>query len=86
MKRKIAYIFSGGNISKPALLIIRGSVILSCVLLALSLLMEVWAGPMTARNIHIFRLAADLYRAPQGVLLAGFVGALIVDSIIKEGR
>ena len=65
---------------------IRGSVLLSCALLALSLLIEVWAGPMTARNVHMYRLAADLYRAPQGVLLAGFVGALIVDTVIKEGR
>ena len=86
MGRKLKYIFSGENISRPALLIIRGSVMLSCALLALSLLMEVWAGPMTARNVHIYRLAADLYRAPQGVLLAGFVGALIVDSVIKGER
>ncbi len=86
MRKKLSYILSGENISRPALLMIRGSVLLSCALLALSLLIEVWAGPMTARNVHMYRLAADLYRAPQGVLLAGFVGALIVDTVIKEGR
>lgn len=86
MKRKLLYILSGRNISKPALLVIRVSLILSCALLAFSLLIAVWAGPLTARSVCIYRLSADLYRAPQGVLLAGFVGALIIDSLIKEGR
>lgn len=86
MKRKLWYILSGKNISGPALAVIRLSLILSCALLTLSLLTAVWAGPLTARSVFACRLSADLYRAPQGVLLAGFVGALIIDSVIKEGR
>lgn len=86
MRGRLKKFLSGGNISKSALSLIRYSLILSCALLVLSLLLTVWAGPLTARNIYIHRLAADLYRAPQGVLLAAFVGALIIDTAIKEGR
>lgn len=86
MKKRLMEMLSGKNISGPALTLIRFSLILSCALLVLSLLTEVWAGPLTARNVYIHRLAADLYRAPQGVLIAASVGSLVIDALIKEGR
>ena len=61
----------------------RASLMLSCALLAASLLLAVYAGPLTAYNVHILKLSADLYRAPQGVLLVASLGALIVDSKLK---
>ncbi len=75
-----------GKPSPPALFILRLGLALSCVILAIALLVLVYAGPMTARNVHIHRLIADLYRAPQGVLLVTFIGALIVECQWKEGR
>lgn len=83
MRKKLLYILSGKNISAPALAMVRASLLVSCALLAASLLVEVYAGPMTAHNVHIHRLSADLYRAPQGVLLVAFLGALIVDFKLK---
>ncbi len=83
MRKKLRRLFSGENISQPARRLLRGCLALSCVLLALSLVLAVWAGPLTARNVHILRLSADLYRAPQGVLLVASLGALIVDAKMK---
>ena len=86
MKKKLRYMLSGVNISGPALFVIRLSMKISCAVLVLSLLTHISAGPMTAENVYIYRLAADLYRAPLGVLLTAFLGALIIDALIKEGR
>lgn len=83
MRKKLRRLLSGKNITPPARWLMRTSLALSCVLLALSLVLAVWAGPLTARNVHILRLSADLYRAPQGVLLVAFLGALIVDAKMK---
>lgn len=83
MRKKLLSLLSGKNISKPAKFLIRLSLVVSCALLVSSLLLAVYAGPLTARNVHILRLSADLYRAPQGILLVGFLGALIVDSKMK---
>lgn len=83
MRKKLLYILSGKNISKPARTIMRLSLILSCLLLTASLLLAVYAGPLTAYSVELHRLSADLYRAPQGVLLVSFLGALIVDSRLK---
>lgn len=83
MRKWLSYILSGKNISKPARTIVRLSLILSCLLLTASLLLAVYAGPLTAYNVELHRLSADLYRAPQGVLLVSFLGALIVDSRMK---
>lgn len=83
MRKKLRRFLSGKNISPPARWLMRVSLALSCALLALSLVLAVWAGPLTARNVHILKLSADLYRAPQGVLLVAFLGALIVDAKMK---
>lgn len=83
MRKKFRRLLSGKNIAPPARWLMRTSLALSCALLALSLVLAVWAGPLTARNVHILRLSADLYRAPQGVLLVAFLGALIVDAKMK---
>lgn len=83
MRKKLSYILSGANISKPAKTLMRFSLILSCALLAASLLLAVYAGPLTAHSVTLHRLSADLYRAPQGVLLVAFLGALIVDSKMR---
>lgn len=86
MKRRLRLMLTGGNISPPALFLMRLALRLSCAILALALLVQVRAGPLTAGNVYIHRLAADLYRAPLGVLLAAFVGALIVDALMRDGR
>ena len=47
MRKWLSYILSGKNISKPARTIVRLSLILSCLLLTASLLLAVYAGPLT---------------------------------------
>lgn len=86
MRKRLLAILSGKNISKPARTLLRASLTLSCVLLAASLLLAVYAGPQTAYSVHILKLSADLYRAPQGVLLVASLGALIVDAAAKGAR
>ncbi len=71
--------FKGRSISWPARLLIEGGLILSAVLLAGALLLAVYTGPLTAHNVHIHRLIADLYRTPQSVLLVTHLGALILE-------
>lgn len=83
MRKKLLYILSGEKISRPAKRLIRFSLVVSCLLLTASLLLAVYAGPLTAHNVELLRLSADLYRAPQGVLLVAFLGALIVDAKLR---
>ncbi len=66
-------------LSPPAYGLIKGGLVLSCALLAASLALVLHAGPLSAHNVHIHRLAADLYRAPLGVLLLTHLGALLVE-------
>ncbi len=67
------------RLSPPAEFILRLGLTLSALMLAAALLLAVWAGPLDPRNIHIHRLAADLYRTPQSVLLVCALGALIAE-------
>ncbi len=75
--------FRWDRVSRPALLLIRGGLALSCVLLALSLLTAVYAGEITARNIRLFFLYVSLYKAPLGVLFLTTLGALCIDAAFK---
>ena len=69
----------GRRLSRPAYLLIRYGLIFSCLILAAALLLAVYTGPLTAHNVHIHRLIADLYRTPQAVLLVTHLGALTLE-------
>lgn len=88
MKRAV-YIISGiltlRGVSPTARALVRGSLAVSCVILAAALLYGVYIGDFSPRDILRHRLLADLYRAPQGVLLVSSLGALIVDSSSRGG-
>ncbi len=70
-------------VSRPAVLLIRAGLALSCALLALSLLTAVYAGEITARNIRLFFLYVSLYKAPLGVLFLTTLGALFIDAAVR---
>ncbi len=86
MKDKLRKIAKGAGFSPPAYLILRLGLILSCLMLASSLLIAVYIGPPGLHNRAAYSLMAQLYREPQSVLLVSSVGALILDGLMKEGR
>ncbi len=79
----ISRLLSLRGVSPEARRMVRWSLALSCAILALALLYGVYIGPLNAGNVQSHRLLADLYRAPQGVLLVSSLGALIVDSSLR---
>ncbi len=86
MKNKLRKIFSGEGFSAPAYFILRCGLVLSCLMLAASLLIAVYIGPPGLHNHTTYSLVAQLYREPQSVILVTSLGALIVDRLMKEGR
>lgn len=84
MKNRTRRSPSGDNISPPARIMMRAGLILSCLMLSASLLIAVYAGEPTLHNRFLCSLYAQLYRAPQGVLLVISLGALCVDGLIKQ--
>ncbi len=71
------------RLSRPAYYLIKGGLMLSCLILAAALALSVHTGPLSAHNVHTHRLIADLYRAPQGILLVSSLGALIVEDRLQ---
>ncbi|MGM9521269.1 MAG: hypothetical protein ACI3VB_02175 [Oscillospiraceae bacterium] len=76
--------FCRGGVSPPAVKIYKISLILSCIMLAASLLILVYAGELTAHTYRLHYLGAELYRTPQAILLAASIGALIIDDMLKS--
>lgn len=78
MKKKICKLFDPGNIDPISRMIVKWSVIISCLFLASSLLVEVASGEFTAYTYADHYLAAELYRIPQSILLASFIAAAVI--------
>lgn len=79
MKKNFSDYLQYDAIHPVSLAIIRLSLKLSCFLLSLALLAEVWGGELTARTYEIHYLAAELYRLPQGLLLLAFIAAAVIN-------
>lgn len=84
MLKKLRRFLSGENISEPAYQLMRGALIFSVALLVVSLVITLYAGDLTARNVGVLRLAAEIYRAPLGVIIIAAVGAVYIDDIMKR--
>lgn len=54
------------------------SVKVSCAILSLSLLVQVYAGEFSARTYELHYTAAELYRLPQSILLLCAIGSFII--------
>ena len=82
MFKKILKNFKGNyRTTKMALLIIKFGLSLSCLLLAASLLVGVYAGELTSRTYELHYLYSELYRTPLGILLLSSLGALIINEL-----
>lgn len=82
MFKKILKNFKGNyRPTKMALLIIKFGLSLSCLLLAASLLVGVYAGELTSRTYELHYLYSELYRTPLGILLLSSLGALIINEL-----
>ena len=72
------------HIAKPAYYLMKYCLMLSCLLLALSLLVAVYTGELSARNCRQFFLYAELFRTPQSILLVASIGALYIDEVLRK--
>ncbi len=82
--KKIRAFFRLEGVSRPARLLLKGTLALSCALLAAALLTAVYAGDVTARSIRLFYMTVSLYKAPLGLLLLASLGALVIDGQSKR--
>lgn len=76
LKRILQY---NGRICPLAIRIIKIGLLVSCLLLSFSLLIEVRSGPFTARTYADHYLSAELYRLPLGILLLSFIASAIIN-------
>ncbi len=82
--KRIQDFLAGKGISPPAKALLRYALALSALLLAASLLITVYAGDLNAHSARLLRLAADIYRAPLGVIFLSGLGALYIDDVVKR--
>ena len=78
MKKKINALLKPDGLHPVSRGLVKWSLIVSCVFLAASLIVEVWSGEFTARTYAAHYLAAELYRIPQGILLVSFIAAAVI--------
>lgn len=64
------------GIPEPSRRLMRLSLAVSDLILSLALIIEVAAGKLTPLTYEAHYLAAELYRLPCAVLLAGWIAAL----------
>lgn len=84
MNKKLRRRHSRQNVSPPARLLMRAGLILSALMLSACLLLIVYQGPPAIHNRRVYALIAQLYRAPQSVLLVSSLGAVCLDGILKQ--
>ncbi len=82
--KRLKSIFNWEKVPFPAYILIKCSLVLSCFLLAVSLCIGVYAGELTADNVRWFRLYADLYRAPLGLMTLASLGALVINDALNK--
>ena len=84
MKKIIEKLLRGKQEPAPAArLILKIALALSCIILSASLLVAVYAGPLTAHTYELHYLYSELYRAPLGVLLLSSFGALLANEFFN---
>ena len=66
------------GIPEPSRRLMRLSLAVSDLILSLALIIEVAAGKLTPLTYEAHYLAAELYRLPCAVLLAGWIAALSI--------
>jgi len=62
-------------------LLLTISLKLTCAILSLSLLVQVYAGDFNAYTYELFYTAAELYRLPLGILLVCVIGSVIISDL-----
>lgn len=67
------------KLSYPSYIILKVSFVLSAAILTVTLCHGVYTGELTVFNVRAFRLGADLYRAPLGIMMFGTVGAALIE-------
>ncbi len=67
------------KISRPSYIVIKASFILSAAILASALCLGVYIGELTVFNVQMFRLIADLYRAPLGIMIVSMIGTALIE-------
>lgn len=81
--KKRGFIPSRERLTKPAYLLIRLGMTLSCLILAGCLLYGVYIGELNAHSVALHRLLADIYRLPLGILPVTALGALIAEDAVR---
>ena len=69
-----------------AYFIIRCAVIITGTLLLCSILIIVVAGKFSTDTYELYRLAEELYRLPQAVLIIAAIGSVIIEERFAEER
>ena len=85
MQKIFKKLFSGlRSMSRPTYLIIKYSLIVSCILLLASLVVFIRAGEFSASTYKLFDLAKRLYDTPVSILLIAAIASVCVEERLHK--
>ncbi len=74
------------GISRSAYLVIKWSLILSCISAAAALAVRLYIGDFSIRTVRLFLLSEELLTLPQSILLLGAILSVCVEELSTGGR
>ena len=85
MLEKLKKYYAGlRSMSRPTYDFLKYYIIASCIILAFSLLVFVYAGDFSPRTYKLYHLGKSLYDAPAGILAVAAVGSVCIEDIIGK--
>jgi hypothetical protein len=71
-----------GGMSRPAYLILKGSIIITAIYLVAAIVVLAGTEDLNPGTYHAYAMAEYLYTTPQGILIAAIIGSVCIEDAV----
>ena len=84
MRKIPAIIKRAGQMCRPALIVLRISMVITILCLLTSLLLLLHAGDFSIDTYKLYEIAYEIYELPQGLLLFGIIISVCIEDMVTQ--